>query len=164
MSQLQQCGTQGGTTDYPTPVVTGPMYPLPNNEDFNKPCTDLSYDDSHCAGLNQCCVGVHDFGAHKRCTSAVRKCRKLGNQWDAARRLTPLAGEYLYTDAPGYTTTGHLKEGFIGDLLNLQCMTNNAVFALLMIVFLFMYKGHTLDMQEILVLTAVTTFIKCALL
>lgn len=152
-----------------TPPMTGPMYPVPNQEDPQKGCVDLSYDDSGCAKLNQCCVGIHNFGDHQKCTSTVRRCRKLGNGWDAPRSLTPLPGEYFYTDAPGYTTTGQFIENFDGaigkltSLFNLQCILKNVAFGVILTMFLFTYSGRELNYREIFMISAVASVVKCVL-
>lgn len=129
-------------------------------------CVNIDYDDSHCAGMNQCCVGVHDFGLHGKCTSNVRYCRKLGNAWSPPRPLRPLPGEYLYTDAPGYATTGHFVENF-GDwtpkFLDMECIMKNALFTFLFIAFMFMYTGQYLDAQEIVGISVVAAVLKCVL-
>ena len=132
-------------------------------------CVDIDYDDSGCASMNSCCVGVHDFGQHGKCTSAVRRCRKLGNVWSPPRPLRALPGEYIYNDLPGYATTGAFvgKEGFIGNLgmqfLNFDCIMKNAVFGIVVTTFLSCFQGRGLEMQEILAIALVASVLKCVL-
>lgn len=128
-------------------------------------CIDIAYDDAHCAPGNKCCVGVHDHGLQRQCLNQVRACRKLGNVWDPPRPLHPLPGEYLYTAAPGYATTGAYVEHFgnWGAMFNTECILKNALFGFLFTVFLFVYSGRDLDVQEIAGISIVASVLKCVL-
>jgi len=75
-------------------------------------CTLLEFNDSQCDGICKGCVGIADFGLHNKCTSACRKCRNFGTTWEPRRPMKPLNYTDLYTDYPGYSTTGNLVEHF----------------------------------------------------
>jgi hypothetical protein len=143
------------------------MYPVPEQGECGEPgCLDLQNPlDPTCADMNKCCVGVHDFGPHQMCTKAVRNCRKLGNAWDAPRPLQPLPGEYLYTEKPGYTTTGQLLEGF-GNLggLSIDCLVRNLIYTGLITAFLFYLTGRPMNYQEIALIAGVASVLKCLLM
>lgn len=114
---------------------TGPLTQSvdhPSCPNFGK-CDLLEYDDAHCAELAKCCVGIHDFGDHNKCLSAVRKCRNFGTTWEPRRPMKPLDYSDIQTDLPGYATTGNLVEGFSvgGSLPDLQCIVTNFIAGLI---------------------------------
>ena len=80
-------------------------------KDLSK-CEPLTYDDSKCAQVCKGCVGMSDFGESNKCVSACRKCRNFGTTWDPRRPMKPLDYHDIYTDLPGYTTTGDYVEHF----------------------------------------------------
>lgn len=135
----------------------------------NKKCVDLSFDDSHCADIAKCCVGLHDAGEHNKCIGAVRKCRKLGNGFDPIAPLKPLPFDYLYTQAPGYATTGnyveHFNGGAIGDLLNqlfdTKCVIKNAACSLIVALVAKSILGTKVTLIRLITLTLVIALVKC---
>ena len=90
---------------------TGPLLQL-NDTCREGNCQSLDYDDSSCDGICKCCVGIHDAGDHNKCISACRKCRNFGSTWDPRRAMRPLDYTDIYTDLPGYATTGEFVEHF----------------------------------------------------
>lgn len=129
-------------------------------------CVDLSYDDSGCAKLYECCAGIHDAGLHAKCMSRVRECRKLGNAWDPIRRLKPMNAHAMFTDAPGYTTQGALvMENFNGSFggLTLQCVTKSAVCGLLVALMIKYLFKTPLSTERIIGVSVLAAVVQCML-
>lgn len=136
-----------------------------------KKCVDIGFDDSGCTDLAKCCVGVHNFGLHNKCTSAVRECRKLGNAWDPIAPLQPLPFDYMYTQSPGYATTGNFVEHFSGgplvDFLNemfdLKCVVKNFSCSLVIALVAKSILGTKVTITQLVFLTFVIALVKCCL-
>lgn len=128
-------------------------------------CVDLSYDDSHCATLSECCVGETEAGPQNKCLSQVRKCRKLGNAWDPIRSLKPLPGPYLYNEAPGYTTQGGLVlENFgSGKSLSLGCIMKSTMWSLAFGLIIRLLFRSELSMKRAVCLSLIGGVIHCML-
>ena len=130
-----------------------------------KKCVDVGRDDSGCVDLAKCCVGIHNIGKHNKCLSKVRECRKLGNAWDPIGPLKPMPFEYIYTDTPGYSTTGSLVEGFDGsmfdDLVDIDCIAKNFACSLIIALAAKAVFGKGVTISQILILTLVISIIKC---
>lgn len=130
-----------------------------------KKCVDIGFDDSHCVDLAKCCVGIHNFGLHNKCLSKVRECRKLGNALDPIGPLKPLPMEYIYTETPGYSTTGSLVEGFdggvLGDLFDINCIMKNAMCSFIIALVAKAVFEQNVTVTRLLVLTIVISVIKC---
>jgi hypothetical protein len=110
-------------------------------KDLSK-CEPLTYDDSKCASVCKCCVGMSDYGESNKCISACRKCRNFGNTWQPRRPMRALNYTDMYTDRPGYATTGDYVEhfGVSDNILNNPL----ALFALIaMIIFGSTMAGYT---------------------
>jgi len=136
-----------------------------------KKCVDIGFDDSHCENLAKCCVGIHNFGKHNKCLSAVRECRKLGNAWDPIAPLHPLPFDYLYTQAPGYATTGNFVENFNGggltdffnELFDVPCIVKNASCSLVIALVAKAIIGSKITVSQLVVLTLVIALVKCCI-
>jgi hypothetical protein len=132
-----------------------------------KKCVDIGFDDSHCTCLSKSCVGIHNFGLHNKCTSAVRKCRKLGNAWDPIAPLHPLPHDYLYTETPGYATTGnfieHFDAGFLDELFDVQCVVKNSACSLVIALVAKAVLGTKVSVQQLVLLTLVISLVKCCI-
>lgn len=132
-----------------------------------KKCVDIGFDDSSCGCISETCVGVHNQGLHGKCTSAVRSCRKLGNSWDPIAPLHPLAGEYIYTQTPGYATTGnfveHFDGGILDELFDVQCVVKNAACSLVIALVAKAILGTNVGVQQIVLLTLAISLVKCCL-
>lgn len=134
-----------------------------------KKCVDIDYDDSHCANLAKCCVGIHNYGQHNKCLAKVRECRKLGNAWDPIGPMRPLPLEYIYTETPGYATTGALVEGFDGGMLNdlldqifdVNCVMKNAVCSFVIALVAKAVFEQKITTTRLLVLTIAISIVKC---
>ncbi len=129
----------------------------------DRKCVDLSYDDSQCAKLYECCGGMHDAGLQAKCLSRVRECRKLGNAWDAIRPLKPMNATTMFTEKPGYTTQGELMERFAGSFngLSLGCIFRTTVFfAVIGIIFKIILKTEA-TYQRIFLLSFLAGLIRC---
>lgn len=137
----------------------------------NKQCVDIGFDDSHCADIAKCCVNIDNYGQHNKCLSAARKCRKLGNAFDPIGPLTPLPFDYLYTQAPGYATTGnfveHFDGGALGDLLNelfdTKCVIKNASCSLIIALIAKAIIGTKVTIPQLVLLTLVIALVKCCI-
>ena len=127
-------------------------------------CVDLAYDDSGCGKLHECCAGIHDAGLHAKCLSRVRECRKLGNAWDPIRRLKPMNSYPLYTDAPGYTTQGHLVlENFQGEGLTVTCIAKSMVCGLFVgLLIKYLFKTE-ISSQRIVAVSVIAALLQCML-
>lgn len=140
--------------------------------DNGKLCDLLEYDDSKCANIGKCCVGISDQGDHSRCTSAMRGCQNFGNVWQPRRPMKPLNFEYIYNETPGYATTGKfVREGFgngdINDffakMFNLQCLMKNIIYAVIMTTLLFCIMNKPIVAHEIALLSIVASMARCIL-
>lgn len=130
----------------------------------DRECVDLSYDDSHCGKLHQCCGGIHDAGLQRQCNQRVRECRKLGNAWDAARPLRPMDVATLYTDVPGYSTQGQLvTENFSGSLggLRWQCVLRSAVMGILLGLIIKSVVKTDISMERIVCISVAASLLRC---
>lgn len=139
-------------------------------KDFrNKQCVDLDFDDSKCANLAKCCVNIHNFGLHNKCLSKVRECRKLGNSQDPIGPMRPLPFEYLYTQTPGYATTGTLVEGFgfddiedfLRNLFDFKCIAKNAVCSFVIALVAKAVFEQKVTLSRLLILTLAISVVKC---
>lgn len=136
-----------------------------------KQCVDIDFDDSHCECLAKSCVGVHNFGMHNKCTSAVRECRKLGNNWDPIAPLRPLNIDYLYTQGPGYATTGNFVEHFNGgqlsdflnELFDIGCVVKNFSCSLVIALVAKSVLGTKVTFTQLAFLTFVIALVKCCI-
>lgn len=134
-----------------------------------KKCVDIDFDDSGCVNLAKCCVGIHDQGKHAKCTSKVRQCRKLGNSRDPIGPLRPLPMEYIYTETPGYATTGALVEGFDGGILqdlleqlfDIDCVMKNALCSFVIALVAKAVFEQKVTMSRMVFLTIVISIVKC---
>lgn len=135
-----------------------------------KKCVDIDFDDSHCAEIAKCCVGIHNFGEHKRCMDRLRECRKLGNAWDPIAPLRPLPVEFLYTERPGYSTTGVLVENFnaasmldqfFAALFDVECLVKNSVCSLVIALVAKAVLEQKISTTRLVVLTLAITLVKC---
>lgn len=134
-----------------------------------KSCVDIDFDDSKCVDMAKCCVGIHNAGLHNKCMAKVRECRKLGNAWDPIGPMRPLPMEYIYTEKPGYATTGALVEGFdggmISDLLNqlfdVNCVLKNALCSFIIALVAKAVLEQNVTMTRLLVLTLAISVVKC---
>lgn len=130
----------------------------------DKNCVNLAYDDKKCEKLYECCGAMHDAGLQAKCLSRVRECRKLGNAWDPIRALKPMNATTMFTDLPGYTTQGQLKENFSGSFagLQLRCIIKNSVvFAMIGFIFKIILKRSEIGYDRILVLSLLAGLIRC---
>jgi hypothetical protein len=98
-------------------------------KDLSKP-ESLSHDDSKCASVCQCCVGMSDYGDSNKCTSACRKCRAFGDTWQPRRPMQALDYKDVYNDLPGYSTTGDFVEHFSVGGIPIDGLTLFAIIAL----------------------------------
>jgi hypothetical protein len=92
----------------------------------------------------------------------VRECRKLGNAWDPIGPLKPLPAHYAY-DVPGYTTQGHLVEGFGGSFagLSFECLVKGMMCALLVALLIkYLFKTE-LSIERIIGVSALAAVIQC---
>lgn len=136
-----------------------------------KKCVDIDFDDSHCVCQAKSCVGIHNFGMHNKCTSAVRECRKLGNAWDPIAPLRPLPFDYLYTQAPGYSTTGNFVEHFDGggavdflnELLDFKCVVKNFACSLVIALVAKSVLGTKVSVTQLALLTFTISLVKCCI-
>ena len=111
---------------------------------------------------------MHNFGVHNKCTSAARACRKLGNAWDPIAPLQPLPFDYLYTQTPGYATTGnfveHFNGGVIGDflteLLNVRCVLKNTACSLVIALVAKGVIGTKVTITQLAILTFTIALVK----
>jgi hypothetical protein len=126
-------------------------------------CELLEYDDSKCKDVCKCCVGIHDFGDHAKCTSACRKCRNFGTTWDPRRPMKPLDYSTIYTDAPGYATTGEfVAEHFVsGEIFDWNCLFKTFAVSAALIYVAGRITKRKLNVQAILALSALAAFMKC---
>jgi hypothetical protein len=131
----------------------------------NRECIDISYDDAHCTKLAECCAGINDPGLQRQCLWKVRKCRKMGNAWDAAAPLRPLDTRYLYTDAPGYTTQGQLvlKEGFGFGGLTVDCVVKGMACGLLVALLIKYLLKTDISIERIIGVSILGGLIQCML-
>ena len=137
----------------------------------NKKCVDIGFDDSKCSDIAKCCVGIQNFGKHNKGLSAARKCRKLGNAWDPIAPLKPLPFDYLYTQAPGYATTGnfveHFDGGALGNLLteifDTRCVFKNASCSLVIALVAKGIIGSKVTIMQLVLLTFVIALVKCCI-
>ena len=134
-----------------------------------KLCTVLDYDDSACANIGKCCVGIENQGDHARCTSAMRGCQKFGSVWEPRRPMKPLNFEYIYNETPGYATTGKfVREGFDGGdfvskIFNMDCLIKNILYAAIVTTLIYCMMGKPLAINEIALLSIVTSMARCIL-
>ena len=132
-------------------------------------CINIDYDDSQCANVCKCCVGISDQGDQAKCRSACRKCRNFGTVWEPRRPMRPLPIDYMYNDAPGYATNGaFLKEGFmdtskLGKLFDIQCIAKNAIYGAVLTVVLYYVTKRKMDFNEVLSVSLVAALVKCVL-
>ena len=127
-------------------------------------CVDLSKDDSHCANIAKCCVGVHHAGDQKKCLNAVRDCRGLGNNWDPIGPLKALDVDFIYNDLPGYSTQGKLVlEHFGMGGLSLKCILNNSMCGLVIAFLIQYFTKNSLSNMEVVALAVTSALIKCML-
>lgn len=134
-----------------------------------KKCIDLDHDDTHCGKLAKCCVGIHNFGQHNKCLSAVRKCRQLGNAYDPIAPLKPLPVDYIYTQTPGYATTGDFVEHFDGgmitnlmnQILDVRCILKHTACSLIIAIVAKSILGTKVTFTRLATLTFLIALIKC---
>lgn len=131
----------------------------------HKKCVDLSYDDSHCAKLAECCVGVHDPGLHRKCISRVRECRKLGNAFDPMRKMKPMDTRWLFTDKPGYTTQGQLVLENFGGMggLSIKCVAKSVVVTLIVAYLLKMILKTNISNERVVGIAVLAALVHCML-
>ena len=136
-----------------------------------KKCVDIGFDDSGCVCQAKSCVGISNVGLHNKCTSAARKCRKLGNAWDPIAPLHPLPFDYLYTQAPGYATTGNFVEHFNGggvadflnELFDVGCVVKNFSCSLVIALVAKSIIGTKVSFSQLLFLTFTIALVKCCI-
>jgi len=136
-----------------------------------KKCVDIDFDDSNCICQAKTCVGISNAGFHNKCLDATRKCRKLGNAWDPIAPLRPLAFDYLYTQAPGYATTGnfveHFGNGGIADFLNelfdINCIVKNFSCSLIIAIVAKSILGSDVTFVKLTFLTLAISLIRCCI-
>lgn len=130
----------------------------------DRKCVSLPNEDSSkCEKLYECCGAIHDAGLQAQCLSRVRDCRKLGNAWDAIGPLRPLNATTMFTDRPGYTTQGQLKEAFEGSFrgLSVGCIMKTTIFfAAIGFIFKIVLKTE-IPYQRIVLLSFVAGLIRC---
>lgn len=129
----------------------------------DKKCVDIDFNDANCADMAKCCVGVHNFGMHEKCAAAARKCRKLGSSWDPIAPMRPLNMEYIYTQTPGYATTGALVEKFgnLEDFLDARCILKNFACSLVIALVAKAVLSTEITIKQLLVLTFLISLIRC---
>lgn len=136
-----------------------------------KKCVDIDFDDSGCICQAKTCVGISNVGLHNKCTSATRKCRKLGNAWDPIAPLRPLPFDYLYTQSPGYATTGnfveHFGNGGIADFLNelfdLRCVLKNFSCSLIIALVAKSILQSDITIAKLMILTFSIALVRCCI-
>lgn len=135
----------------------------------HKNCVDIDFDDSRCTDVAKCCVGVHNFGKHEKCLNVARKCRKLGSSWDPIAPMRPLNFEYIYTQTPGYATTGSFVEhfgdfgSFLDELLDIHCIFKNFACSLIVALVAKGVLSSDITVKQILVLTFFISLIRCCI-
>ena len=129
----------------------------------NKKCVDISYDDSKCDKLYECCGGIHDAGLQEQCLQRVRKCRKLGNAWDALGPLKPLKATTMFTGKPGYTTQGELLEAFQGSFkgLTVGCILRSSILFLIIGMIFKIILKTSLSYNRIIIVSLIAGLIRC---
>ncbi len=132
-----------------------------------KKCVDIGFDDSACTDVSKCCVGISENGRHNKCLAKARECRKLGNAWDPIGPLKPLNFDYLYTQAPGYATTGsfveHFDGGFLNQLFDVNCIAKNAACSFVIALIARVILGSQITIKKLIVLTILIAIIKCCM-
>lgn len=131
----------------------------------SKKCVDIDVDDASCADMAKCCVGAHNFGMHEKCQSAARKCRKLGSSWDPIAPMRPLNMEYIYTQTPGYATTGALVEKFgdFNEILDMKCILKNFACSLIIALIAKAVLSTEVTIKQLFILTFLISLIRCCI-
>lgn len=146
---------------------TGPLEQVDSTCGPFGECNLLEYDDSKCAGICKCCVGIHDFGDHNKCTSACRKCRNFGSTWEPRRPMKPLDYSTIYNDLPGYATTGEFVTehfgNFGGNGLNLNCMIRTFIMSAVLIYITTQITKKNMDTKTLMSLAGLAVLVKCLL-
>jgi hypothetical protein len=77
--------------------------------------------------------------------------------------------EYLYTETPGYATTGNFVVERFGDMnidkmLNPRCLIKNLLYAMAVTAVLYCFTDKKMNMREIALIALVSSLAKCLLL